>query len=499
MKTKKYLAIDFGASNGRATICSFDGSKLNVEEVHRFNNQPVYANKVLYWDILRLYFELKVSLKKAIGKYKELSSMSVNTWGIDFALLDKEKMLLSNPIHYRDLRTEGIYKKVFEIKKEKDLYKEIGVQFMQMNTLFQLYSMVLKNSFLLKNAAYFIMLGDLFNFFLTGEILCEYTNATTTQLFSLNNKNWSKYIIETLNIPINIFQKVTEPGIIIEKLSKELCQEIGCNPIPVSLSAYDTSSEIAAIPISSENRNIDWAFFCCGTWAMVGIVSEKPIINDKGYIYGYGNEGGAEFKYNYLKNMVGMWIIQKCRGKWVIDYGKFIGWDEIIEIVLETPEKDIFIDIDESSFEKEIFDMPSTIINYCKNTNQEIPDSIGAISRVFYQSLVLKLMYNIKNLEDATLKKIQIIHMVGGGSKNTLLCQWIADALNVLVVSGPSETTTMGNILYQMLAKRDIKDLEQGRQILRNSVLLKHYNPIKNALWENKFDLYLKFLKSRKI
>ena len=492
--SKKFLAVDFGASNGRAMLGKYDGSRLSLEELYRFENRPVYVLGNLYWDILRLYSELKASLLKAVSRYGSISSIGIDAWGVDFGLLDKDKKLMQNPIHYRDIRTNGISQEVFKIIDEKTLYFKTGVQFLKINTIFQLYSMVLSNSEALNNASRFLMIGDLINYFLTGDIITEYTGATTTQLYNQNINMWDSRIIKSLKIPEHIFPEVIEPGIKINNIKKEIAIETGCGNIPVSLLAYDTSSEIASIPLAEEDQGKNWAYFCCGTWAMAGIISPVPIIEEKGLEYGFGNEGGIGGSYHFLKNIIGMWIIQQCLKKWSQNLKNELSWDSIVSQARDADDKNIFIDVDDATFEKEIFDMPATITAYCRKTSQSIPRTIGEFSRCAFQSLVLAFALSIRQLEDITKKKIEIIYMVGGGSKNKLLCQWISDALGIPVMSGLAETTATGNILLQMIALREAKDIGEAKKILLNSVRLKYYEPMDTLIWQDKYDKYQKIL-----
>jgi rhamnulokinase len=491
---KKFLAVDFGASNGRAMLGKYDGSRLVLEELYRFENRPVYVMGNLYWDILRLYSELKAALLKTVSKNGSISSIGIDTWGVDFGLLNKDKMLMQNPIHYRDGRTEGISKEVFKIIDEKTLYFKTGAQFLQINTIFQLYSMVLSNSGALSNARSLLMIGDLINYFLTGDIVAEYTAATTTQLFNQNINKWDSSIIKSLKIPENIFPEVKEPGIKINNIKKEIAAETGCGNLAVTLPAYDTSSEITSIPTTEEDQGKEWAYFCCGTWAMVGIVSPVPIIEEKGMEYGFGNEGGVAGNYHFLKNIIGMWIIQQCRKKWSENLKNELSWDSIVSQTRDSDDNNIFIDVNDEGFEKEIFDMPKAIAAYCKKTSQSIPLTVGEFSRCAFQSLVLAYTLSIRQLEDITKKKIEVIYIVGGGSKNKLLCQWVSDALSLPVVSGLAETTATGNILLQMIAMGEARDIGEAKKILLNSVKLKYYEPKDTSIWQDKYEKYEKIL-----
>lgn len=497
VKTKKFLAVDFGASNGKAMLGKYDGKSLDLEEVYRFENRPVYLLGNLYWDILRLHSELIISLQKAVSKYKKISSIGIDTWGIDFGFFDKDRKLMQNPIHYRDKRTDGVSKRAFEIIDEKNLYFKTGVQFLQMNTVFQLYSMVLAGKKILNDAHRLLMIGDILNYFLTGEMVMEYTNATTTQLYNINNNNWDSQLFKLLNIPEDLFSRVSKPGMTINNIQKEIAAETGCNDIPICLSAYDTSSEITSIPVIKKDKNKNWAYFCCGTWAMSGITSPVPIIGEKGFKYGFGNEGGVNGSYHFLKNIIGLWIIQQCQKKWSENMKDVISWDDIVNQAHEAEDEDIFIDVNDKIFNKEIFDMPEAIQDYCRKTGQRIPQTVGEYSRCAFQSLVLSFTLSIRQLEDIIKKKIEVIYMVGGGSKNRLLCQWTSDSLGIPVVSGLEETTATGNILLQMVALGEARDIDEAKEMLVNSVELEYYEPGDTAVWQYKYERYLKILANR--
>jgi len=496
--SKKYLAVDFGASSGKALVACFDGKSITMKETYRFDNRPVYVMGQLYWDILRLFLELKRSISKTVAVCGSISAIGVDTWGIDFGLLDINGRLMENPVHYRDKRTESIGSRFFEIISENDLYLRTGVQVLEINTLFQLYSMVLSGSEPLKNAEKLLMIGDLLNYFLTGKKILEHTGATTTQLYDQQDDGWDLKIIELIGISPDLFLEVVKPGIVIDNIKEDIGAETGCGVIPVCLSAYDTSSEIASIPVRDEHLSMNWAYFCCGTWAMSGIVATKPIINEKGLNYGFGNEGGIEGNYNFLKNIVGLWVIQQCRRKWSKEQGREMEWDHIVKEAIDADETDVFIDVNEEMFNKEIFDMPGAIKRFCSETSQPAPETIGEYSRCAYQSLVLAFTSSIRQLEQITGNKIEIIYMVGGGARNRLLCQWTADSLDIPLIACPVETTATGNILLQMVATGEARDMLEAKEILINSIELDHFEPSGSLSWKDKFEKYLKVLKMRK-
>jgi rhamnulokinase len=489
-KTKNFLALDYGASNGRAIIGKFDGRKIDLEEAYRFDNRPVYAYGTLYWDILRLFSELKLGISSAFKKNSSIASIGVDTWGCDFALLDKDKNLLSNPVHYRDKRTIGMRSKMNGLISEYEIYEKTQAQILEIAALYQLFSLKKGGKQILENARYYLMIGDLLNFYLSGEMVNEYTNASTSIALNQKNKHWRNDILLRLGIPPDIFMDISEPGTIIGKVSEEVCSELQINSIPVALPAYDTAGEIFAVPVSNADKNKNWAYLNCGTWAMAGMVLDAPLVSEKGYAEGFGNEGGPFNKYHFLTNIIGMWTIQQCRKKWIEEKGTNITYDEIMEASVNSPDKNIFIDVGDPVFEKEIFDMPGCIRNYCANTKQEVPESVGDTARVFYESLALKYASSVKKLEEITGKKVELLHLVGGGSKDRLLCQNVSDASGLRVIAGPAETTSMGNLVIQAIAMKEIKDVSQARDVIINSANLTYYEPQGLGKWQRKIEKF---------
>ncbi|MBM3700511.1 MAG: rhamnulokinase [Actinobacteria bacterium] len=492
--TENFIAIDFGASNGRAIAGLFDGNRIRFSEIHRFENRPVYMGGVLYWNFLSLFSELKTGIANSSKKYRDIESIGIDTWGCDFGLLDKNNILLSNPVHYRDRRTIGISAEVKNYFSEYEMYERTQAQILEINTVCQLYSLKKSKSVILENANRLLFLGDLFNFFLTGQVLCEFSSASLTQLFNQREKKWEYFIIKKLGLPEHIFTETTEPGIVIGKLNSNITEDLNCPGFNVVLTGYDTTSEITAIPVSACDSLKNWAYLNCGTWAMVGVVSDGPIVTAEGFKHGFGNEGGFGGKYHFLKNMVGLYIIQQCRNKW--NENNNLSWKDIDSYTEKTASTDIFIDVDDIIFEREIFDMPWCIIKYCESTRQKTPEDIGQICRIFYESLVLKYILNLKKLEKILGKKIELLHIVGGGSNNSILSQWISDASGLLLIAGPKETTATGNILAQMVAVKAAGDIKQAREILISSVKLNNFLPDKTqkSYWDNKFEKYLKVL-----
>jgi sugar (pentulose or hexulose) kinase len=309
-------------------------------------------------------------------------------------------------------------------------------------------------------------------------------------MFNLETGSWEDYIIDKLDIDKKIFLDVTQPGSISGYVRDDIIPGTSQNRLKVIRSAYDTSSEIAAIPVSKQTLEKNWVFLCCGTTGTVGIVSDTPIIGEKGFKYEFGNEGGLENTFNFLKNFTCMWIMENCRNRWNNDESREISWEEIEKSVCQSADNNIFIDVDDGIFSSEASDMPSRIIRYCRQTGQAEPRTMGEISRCVFESYVLKIVTILKKLEDITGRKMEVLHMIGGGSKNRTFCQWVSDASGLPLIAGPAETTSSGNILIQMKADCEISDLKEGRVILNQALDLKHHEPVKNEKWEDKIGKY---------
>lgn len=467
----KVLAFDLGASNGRAIVGIFDGKKLDIEIIHRFSNNILIEQGKLYWDVILIFEEIKKGIKLAFDKHKEISSLAIDNWGVDYALLDSEGKLIDKPFCYRDKRTNKIKEEVFKKIKPEELYKKTGIQNMQINTVFQLYSTVINNKNKLDKANHLLFIPDLINYYLTGKIYNEYTISSTSGLLNITNRDWEKDIIERLKIPKGIFNKILFPGEIIGKIKNDIIKELTIPNIDVvSVASHDTQSVAVSIPANKEN----YVYINCGTWSIIGLTNNCPIINDKSYKHGFSNEGGICKDYNFLKNIVGMWIIQECLKEW----NKFGNYTySILEKEAENANKiETIIDTDDDTFM-----LPGNMIkkinDYCKKTNQIIPQTVGEITRVIYQSIALKYKLTIDSIEKITGKPVEIIHIVGGGSKSKLMCQMTADAAERKVISGPVEAAAIGNILVQLIANGSIRDANSAREIVIKSFEITTYLP----------------------
>ncbi len=405
MAEKKYVIFDFGASNGRAVVGKYDGSRFSMDVIHRFDNSPVYASGILYWDILRLYSELKKGLSKSVELYKkDIASLGIDTWGVDFGFIDQNGHLLSNPHHYRDEARINSEKDLYNQMSKEKIFELTGGLVLPIMSIFHMYWLKKSSSTQLLHADKYLMMPDLFNYFLTGKVLNEYTEATTSVMYDQKNNRWSKEILDLFQISISLFPEIIRPGSIVGKIQKNVCDELEIFPINVVAPAsHDTASAVTGIPVIDRKKN--WAFVSMGTWLVAGQETDKPIITMDVFKSGYANEGGVEGKNLLVKNITGLWIIQQCMQRWRKDKGETLEWAEIDKLYPLVKPFKCFIDVDDAAFSMPSADMSKVIQEYCKNTNQLIPEGIGEISRCFYESLSFKIKYNMDRLEEVTGKK----------------------------------------------------------------------------------------------
>ena len=490
MVSKNYLIFDFGASNVRSAVARYDGNKFYMEVTHRFNNRPVYAAGTLYWDILKLYSELMIGIQSSVKKYKGITSVALDTWGADFGFVDNNGKLISNPVHYRDEKRRIDGDKLYKIISRKELFELTGATIEYIFDLFHLYSLKLQNAPELINGDKFLTIPDILNYFLTGRTYNEYTRITTSIMYNQKENKWENKILDKLDLPKDIFPEIIMPGEKIDNISGKVCSELEIETIPVIAPAtHDTASAVAGIPVASKGKN--WSFISMGTWCIIGKETESPIINDQAFNAGFSNEGGVEGLNLFVKNITGLWIIQQCREKWIKDNGS-ISWDEIVKLAAAADSFKSFIDVDDPIFSKPQLNMPEIIDKYCKEKVQAVPESIGEISRCIYESLAMKFKYVLGELEKLVGVKIELLHLVGGGTQNKLLCQWTTDATGIPAIAGPTETTSIGNLLMQLKASGEIKTLNEGRAISLNSSIVSNYKPEDRGRWDEEYSRYLK-------
>ncbi len=476
----KLLAFDYGASSGRAILGTYDGEKLTLDEVHRFSNDPVMANNTFYWDVLRLFHEMKQGILKCKNRGdKDISGIGVDTWGVDYGLLDASGQLLGNPVHYRDNRTEGMIEEACKIVSRRDIYEETGIQFMKFNTLYQLFSMKRTNSPILEKAKTMLLMPDLLNYFLTGEKITEYTIASTTQMMNPRNGKWANSLINKLEIPGNILTDMIDTGTVIGKVNKNIKEELNIDDVPViAVAGHDTGSAVVSVPATQDK----FAYLSSGTWSLLGVELPQPIINETTFSLDYTNEGGYNRTTRLLKNIMGLWILQECKRTWD-RAGESFSYDRLEEMAEGAKPFAAFIDPDDDIFYSP-GNMPEKVMEYCRKTGQQVPESKASIVRCILESLALKYNIIFKGLEEIVGYEIPVLHIVGGGSQNIMLCQFTANALGKTIVTGPVEATSVGNLLCQLMALGEISGLKEARELVERSFPTKVYTPTDKALWE---------------
>jgi len=471
-----FLAIDLGAESGRAVLGRFDGERITLEETHRFANVPVRLPDGLHWDVLRIVKEAKDGISKALGNSTRIESLGVDSWGVDFGLLDRDGCLIANPYHYRDPRTEGMEERAFDRMPKEEIYGTTGVQFLPINTLYQLLSM--EGSSLLQAARTLLLVPDLIGYWLTGEKACEFTIASTTQLCDARSGGWARDVLEKMRLPGHIFGEIVAPGTQLGTLLPEVAEETGATGrLPVTaVASHDTASAVVAVPAESEN----FAYISSGTWSLVGVELPKPAIAPEGLHANFTNEGGFGGTTRFLKNVMGLWLLQECRRTWARE-GREYSYEELTHLARVAPAAGPLLDPDHLSFLAP-GDMPGRIRRFCRSTRQSLPEEPGEVARCVLESLALKYRWVLERAEEITGRRAEIIHVVGGGVKNTLLCQLTADATRRPVRAGPVEATALGNLMVQAYARGYLGSLEEIRAaVRRSSVGLHDYQPMGSA------------------
>ena len=467
----RVLAFDFGASTGRAIKAEYDGKTLKYEEIHRFENIPVTKNGKLCWDFPYLLSEVK----KAVEMCGEVDSLAFDTWGVDYGLLDESNCLLGLPVHYRDERTNGAVQKIFEKISPAELYKATGNQIMNINTLFQLTAEDKTN------AKTLLFMPDLFVWALGGSKAAEKTIASTSQMYDFVKKGWNYDIASISGISTDILQPLTDTCTVAGEYN-------GIKIIRVA--GHDTQCAVAAMPADKNKCN---AFLSCGTWSLIGCECDEAILTEKSMTDELSNELGANGKVNYLKNISGLWLIQEIRRNFR-DAGKDYSFNDMEQLARKEKPFVSFIDPDSPEFSG-VGAMPEKIREYCKRTGQTVPENDGALVRCIYESLAMKYKFALRGISENTGKEFEVLHLLGGGTKDPLLCQMTADSLGIPVVAGPAEATAIGNIMLQLIALGDIKDVDDGREIIRAQESVKQYNPQNTDEWEKAYQSFCKTIR----
>jgi rhamnulokinase len=495
MKEKAYLAIDIGASSGRHVLSHFDGQRLRLEEVYRFDNGPVEVIGSLHWDLLGQWSQVCQGLRAAGGKTGgRIVSVGVDTWGVDFGLLGRNDELLGNPYHYRDGRTNGMMEKAFSLVSKEEIFQHTGLQFMQFNTLYQLLAMKHGGSPILDAAERLLMMPDLFHWLLTGVKSNEMTEASTSQSYDPVKGDWAWPLLEKFGLPSKIFGRIVQPGTTLGPLRKNLAAETGLGAMQVVLpGTHDTASAVMAVPAASQpGKRPDWCYISLGTWALMGIESPRPVITDEVQRLAFTNEGGVGGTTRLLRNIAGLWLVQECRRIWN-QSGENFSWDDLNKLAADQAPLKSFVNPDAREFLAP-GDMPEAIRTYCKRTGQSVPEEKGAVLRCALESLALKFRQVLEMCEQLAGGRIDTIHIVGGGARNRLLCQFAADACARLVVAGPVEATATGNVMMQAVAAGDVDSIAQAREIVRRSFAVEQYEPQNTSAWAHAYQRFLNIL-----
>jgi rhamnulokinase len=493
MKSSSFLAFDLGASGGRGIIGNLKDKVLTLDEVCRFENGMTNILGSYHWDILRLFDEIVKGIARAKSLDLHPASIGIDTWGVDYGLLDKKGELLGNPYAYRDHRTDKAIDEFSAIVPLSRIYKLTGIQFMQFNTLFQLFAAKRDKLPIMEMAGDLLFIPDLLNYMLTGIKKTEFTFATTSQLLNPMTGKWEKELFDALGIPVNIMQEIVEPGTILGPLHKSVIEETGMQDAKViAVASHDTGSAIAAIPAMDDN----FAYISSGTWSLMGIESSKAIITEDSFNYSFTNEGGVNHTFRILKNIMGLWLIQECKRCWA-GGGHDHSYPELVAMAEKTVPFRSLINPDHVSFYNPV-DMLSAVTDYCQAHHEPLPSQPGEYARCIFESLALKYRYVLESLRKISGKKIDKIHIIGGGSQNKFLCQLTANATGLEVIAGPAEGTAIGNLLVQAMALGVVNSLTEIREIVKNSCETEVFRPVNTDQWDKVWDRFVNIVTSDK-
>lgn len=480
-----FLAFDLGAESGRAIVGRLHSGQLSIHEIRRFPNQPVHYNGAMHWDAPRLWFEMQSALHSLpTHEVARVDGIGVDTWGVDYALLGENGALLENPYHYRDSRTAGVMERVMKELTPEYIYGITGIQFLPFNTLYQLYAAAQDSPKFLREAEHLLTMPDLFNFWMTGKAVCEYTNASTTQFLDVHKRKWSTEILEKLHIPTRILTPLIDSGSVIGSLRPELAKLPALSATQVIAPAcHDTGSAFAAVH-SGEKV----ALISSGTWSLLGTETKKPVVTEEARRLNFTNEGGVCGTVRLLKNITGMWLLERCRHAWK-NQGKEYSYSDLLSMAATEPGLQHLVDPDDPSFSLPD-DMPRAIAAFCTKTGQPTPSSAGAFTRTVLESLALKYRYVLELLESLTGSRFEVVRIVGGGSQNHMLNQFAANATGRQVLAGPSEATALGNLVMQMVGTGVVASLDQARGIVAESFSPRKFEPQDASQWQQAYQRF---------
>lgn len=481
-----YLAFDLGAESGRAIVGVLEDGYLELEEIHRFPNIPVRTPSGLYWDTFRLFHEIQQGLAVAGRERKlQLDGVAVDTWGVDFGLVGRDGSLVANPMHYRDSRNDGMLEKTFAVVPREEIFAHTGIQFMQLNTLYQLYAMKLNDSPGLEAATRLLFMPDLFSYWLTGVQRNELTEASTSQFYNPAQRRWATELFDRLGLPVSILGEIVSPGARLGSLLPHVAEAAGLGPVPVFATAsHDTAAAVAAVPAEGDS----WCYISSGTWSLMGVELPDPVINEHCLELNFTNEVGVGGRIRLLKNIAGLWLLQECRRAWEME-GSSYSYEELARLAAEAPAFQCLINPDAFLHPG---GMPAKIASWCRARGQSAPETPGQFARTIFESLALRYRQVLESLESLIGRPLGVIHIVGGGSRNQFLNQLVADATGKLVVAGPAEATAAGNVMVQAIGAGLVRDLNEARDVIRRSLPLDLYEPKDSSAWDEAYDRYLK-------
>jgi rhamnulokinase len=486
---KKLLAFDLGAESGRGIVGVFNGRKLELDVINRFPNGAVRTLDTLHWDVLSLHSALLETLRLCAAVYGTIDGIGVDTWGVDFALLGRGGTLLGNPRHYRDPHTETTMEEAFARVPRMEIFRQTGIQFMRFNTLFQLLALQRDRSPLLDVAETLLFMPDLFHFWFTGVKVNEFTDASTSQMVDPRTRGWAYDLINAFGLPPRLLGNIVPPGTVLGPLRTAIASETGLNPAPViAPAAHDTAAAVAAVPA----QGTAWAYISSGTWSLMGVELPAALINDQVLHYNFTNEGGVGGTTRFLKNIMGLWLVQECRRAWE-RAGPRYSYDELTRLAEAAPAFASIVNPDDPSFILPP-NMPAALADFCRRTGQSAPAEPGAVVRCALESLALRYRWVLERLEELNGRRFDVIHVVGGGSQNRLLCRFAADACNRPVLAGPVEATAIGNVLVQALGLGLLGSPADAREVVRQSFELREYAPQHPERWQEPYEQFLKLL-----
>ncbi|MGV2965407.1 rhamnulokinase family protein [Paenibacillus sp. FSL L8-0435] len=481
------LAYDLGAGSGRALLGHLNDRGIETSEIHRFKNEPVKVGERMHWDILRLHHELLQGLTLVKQQGEKPESLGIDSWGVDFGLLGSNGELLGNPYHYRDTQFNGMMDQVRQELSSQRIFERTGIQFLSFNTLYQLATLQRSGSPLLHEAERFLMIPDLLRYFLTGEAVNEFTNATTTQLYNPSAGQWDSELLAHIRISEKLFGEAVLPGTRVGQLRSSICNDLGLSPIPViAVAEHDTGSAVVAVPATERS----FAYLSCGTWSLMGTEIDHPAISSQSLALNFTNEGGAGGTFRLLKNIMGLWILQESMREWDRQ-GQGISYDVLLAKAEQAPPFASLFDPDDELF-MPAGDMTKRIRQYCRDTGQVVPEDQGAIARAILESLALKYRRVLEWTEQLSGQMFNGLHMVGGGIQNRLLCQWTANSIGKPVWAGPAEGSAIGNMAVQWMASGAFKDIWEARKAIRDSFPVTTYEPQDKSIWEDAYGRFLR-------